>query len=164
MTGQRLNQPAIAANDAVQLSGAIDFPKMERVAWMTVFETGNHELDAWHRKLIDECNLLLQLVNSDASWPRIVAAAAEFVAACAAHFRVEEKILEQLDFPRRHIHAAEHRRIENELLALMWRLQDVDASHGQCRDLPRWLAPALIDLMVRYDTDYRSHVLERQGC
>jgi hemerythrin-like metal-binding protein len=129
---------------------------------MSIFETGNQELDAWHRKLIDQCNRLLQLVASDAELPRIVAAAEEFVAVCAEHFRVEEEILERLNFSRRDIHAAEHRRVEREMLAVIWRLQDPDAAQEECRTLSRWLAPALIDLMVRFDTDFRSHLLEQQ--
>jgi hemerythrin-like metal-binding protein len=163
MTAQQVSQRPAEPNDAMLSNGAINLPKIERVEWMTVFETGNRELDAWHRMLIGECNKLLQLVTSDAEWPRIIAAAEEFVAVCAEHFRVEEEILEQLDFPRRDIHVAEHRRIEGELLALIWQLQNPAAAREQCRDLPRWLAPALIDLMVRYDTDFRSHLLERQS-
>ena len=163
MTVRRIGQWSVATKDATRSAVPANPPKLARVAWMSVFETGNTELDAWHRKLVDACNRLLQLVTTSAEKALVVAAAEDFVGLCAEHFQVEEEILEQLAFPRRDEHAAEHRRIEDELLAVIWQLRDAETSTERCNALSLQLAPLLIDLMVRYDTDYRSHVLERQG-
>ncbi len=50
-------------------------PNTSLLKWMDVFETGIAELDAWHRKLVNDCNHLLRLLAADASWAMIVAKA-----------------------------------------------------------------------------------------
>ena len=133
------------------------------VKWMDIFETGDAELDSLHRKLVEDCNALLTLLAEDGAWPLIVAAARKLVADCIEHFRVEGAMLERIEFPRRAAHAAEHRRLERDLRSLVAHMERVDGSLPEHRDLPASLGPALIDLMIRHDLDYRSHLLYWQG-
>jgi hypothetical protein len=58
---------------------------------------------------------------------------------------------------------AEHRRMEQDLRGLIARMEQVDGSLKEHRDLPASLGPSIIDLMIRHDLDYRSHVLHFQG-
>lgn len=134
-----------------------------RLAWIDVFETGNAEIDAVHRELIHDCNRLLALVDGEASWPAVVDEARRFLEGCIEHFRAEEALLECTKFSRCAQHAAEHRRMECEMRALLKRMEQVDGSLEEHRDLPRSLGPDLIELMIRHDLDYRSHLLHRQG-
>ena len=60
-----------------------------RLEWIDVFETGNVEIDAFHRRLIQDCNRLLLLVESDSAWPLIVGEARRFLEHCIEHFRAE---------------------------------------------------------------------------
>ena len=133
------------------------------VKWIDIFETGDAELDALHRKLIEDCSALLTLLAERGPWPLIVAEAGKLVVDCIEHFRVEGDLLARIEFPRRAAHAAEHRRIERDLRSLVASMERVDGSLPEHRDLPASLGPALIDLMVRLDLDYRSHLLHRQG-
>lgn len=116
-----------------------------------------------HRRLVEHCNGLLTLLAEDADWPLILVQSKALVGDCIEHFRIEETMLEHIKFPRRAAHAAEHRRMEQELLSLLDRMERVDGSLAEHRDLPASLGPAMIDLMIRHDLDYRSHVLHRQG-
>lgn len=134
-----------------------------RLEWIEVFETGNTEIDVLHRKLIHDCNRLLLLVDNGAGWPRVVAEARRFLEHCVEHFRAEETLLECTKFPRCAEHIAEHRRLEHEMRALVTRMEQVDGSLKVHRVLPRSLGPALIELMIRHDLDYRSHLLHLQG-
>ena len=133
------------------------------VQWIKAFETGSPEIDALHRELVQECNSLLQLVESGAPWPRILVDAGRLVEGCVQHFRQEEEMLAQSHFPRRDEHAAEHRRLEGELQSLVARMKEVDGSLDEHRDYPRALGPMMVDLIVRHDLDYRSHMLHQQG-
>jgi hemerythrin-like metal-binding protein len=134
-----------------------------RLEWIDVFETGNLEIDTIHRKLILDCNRLLALVDNEASWSLIVDEARRFLERCIEHFRSEESLLECTKFPRYAEHVAEHRRMESEMQALLKRMEQVDGSLEEHRDLPRSLGPDLIELMIRHDLDYRSHLLHQQG-
>jgi hemerythrin len=79
------------------------------------------------------------------------------------HFRFEEEIMRQGRFPRRNAHTAEHKRIERQLSGLLARIRELDGSQEQHYMLPTSFKPILIDLMVRHDLDYRSHLLHRLG-
>jgi hemerythrin-like metal-binding protein len=134
-----------------------------QLEWINAFETGSPEIDDLHRKLIQDCNSLLLLVEEDAPWSRILAEAKKLVENCVDHFRTEERLLEQTKFPRCADHAAEHRRLEREMQALFARMEQVDGSLREHREYPKMLGPALIDVIIRHDLDYRSHLLHQQG-
>lgn len=137
--------------------------KIPHLAWLEVLETGVVELDAWHRQLVNDCNRLLDFVADRAPWIQIVAAAALLTAKLMDHFRFEEEVMARNGFPRRDIHAAEHRRIESGLTELLARIKGVDGSQEEHLALPNTLKSVLIDVMVRHDLDYRSHLLYRLG-
>lgn len=139
-------------------------PAPFQLEWIKSFETGSAEIDALHRELVQECNSLLQSVESDAAWSRIIADASRLVEGCVQHFRYEEKLLEGVRFPRTAEHVAEHRRVERELQSLVLRMKMVDGSCDEHRAYPRALGPILVDFIIRHDLDYRSHLLHQQGC
>lgn len=134
-----------------------------RIAWIEVLETGVVELDAWHMQLVNDSNHLLELIAHRAPWLRIVAASMLLGAKLLDHFRFEEEIMQRGGFPRRNAHAAEHKRIERQLSRLLTRIRELDGSQEQHYVLPTSFKPILIDLMVRHDLDYRSHLLYRLG-
>jgi hemerythrin-like metal-binding protein len=134
-----------------------------RVEWIDVFETGNAEIDGIHRELIHDCNRLLMLLDNEASWSLIVDEARRFLERYIEHFRSEESLLERTKFPRYAEHVAEHRRMEYEMRSVVKRMEQVDGSLEEHRALPRSLGPDLIELMIRHDLDYRSHLLHQQG-
>jgi hemerythrin len=131
--------------------------------WIDSFETGNAEIDALHRTLVKEYNGLLTLIAEDGAWPLIVAETRRLVVDCIEHFRVEDAILRRIGFPRYEAHAAQHRRLEQELRDLIARMERADGSLAEHRELPASLGPVIVDLMIRHDLDYRSYVLHRQG-
>lgn len=131
--------------------------------WIKAFETGSTEIDALHRELVQECNRLLLSLESGAAWPCILADADRLVEGCVQHFRHEEDLLAQARFPRSIEHIAEHRRLERELQGLISQMKMVDGSREEHLAYPRALGPMLIDLIIRHDLDYRSHLLHKQG-
>ena len=131
--------------------------------WIKAFETGSTEIDALHRELVQECNGLLVSVEGGSDWSRILADAGRLVEGCVQHFRHEEDLLAQARFPRSIEHIAEHRRIERELQGLIFQMKMVDGSCEEHSAYPRALGPMLIDLIIRHDLDYRSHLLHQQG-
>jgi hemerythrin len=131
--------------------------------WIKAFETGSPEIDALHRELVEECNSLLLAVEYGVAWSRLLTDASRLVEGCIQHFRHEEELLAEARFPRTPEHIAEHRRIENELQGLISRMKMVDGSLEEHRACPREFGPILVELIIRHDLDYRSHLLHRQG-
>ena len=137
--------------------------KTPRLAWLEILETGVAELDAWHRQLVNDCNGLLELIANRVPWIQVVAASGLLAAKLMDHFRFEEEVMERTGFPRRDTHAAEHRRIESRIIELVTRIKGVDGSQEEHWVLPTAFKSILIDVMVRHDLDYRSHLLYRLG-
>jgi hemerythrin-like metal-binding protein len=134
-----------------------------RLEWINAFETGNAEIDDLHRKLVQDCNDLLLLIDNESAWTRIIAEAKKLVESCLEHFRAEEVLLERTRFPRCAEHAAEHGRLEREMQALIIGMEQVDGPLKEHREYPRSLGRSLIDVIIRHDLDYRSHLLHQQG-
>ena len=138
-------------------------PSLVQLKWFDSFETGDPDIDRIHRKLIQDCNSLLARTANEASWPRIIAEAKRLVEDCVAHFRLEESVLERARFPRLAEHAMEHQRLEREMRMVIDRLEKVDGSLVDHFEHAKWLGPILIDVIIRNDLDFRSHILNQQG-
>lgn len=72
-------------------------------------------------------------------------------------------MLERVEFPRCREHVEEHRRMDQRSRDLIAQMEQVDGSLKEHWELPASLGPSLIDLMIRHDLDYCSHVQYHQG-
>lgn len=129
-----------------------------RLRWIDAFEIGCEEIDALHRKLVQDCNSVLLLLETEADWSRIVADTRKLVDDCIAHFHAEEDVLARTRFPRIDAHEAEHRKLAHELRALVARMERVDGSRPEHREYPKLLGPSLVELIIRHDLDFKSHL------
>lgn len=162
MSFQRLQSRSLesTANEEETLEAGWTPPKL---AWIEIFETGVAELDSWHRNLLRDCNDLLKAVDGNALWATVVDKTRHLVTSCIEHFQLEEAIMLQNGFPRREDHAREHRRIADQLRILADSIARADESRKEHRQLPLRFRSILIDMMVRHDSDYRSHLLHQLG-
>lgn len=131
--------------------------------WIEVFETGIEELDAWHRALIRQCNDLLITARGEEPWTAVIEKADSLAQSCIEHFRFEEMLMLSHDFPRAEAHREEHRRIAAKLWWLADAIRVSDGTGYRDRALPIEFKTVLLDVMVRHDLDYRSHLQNRIG-
>jgi len=134
-----------------------------QLRWSDSFETGNAEIDAVHRKLILDCNILLAMISSGSSWAMITARAKRVVEDCIAHFKLEESILARSQFSRLAEHKVEHKRLEEEMRSALARIENREELFVDRVEHARWLGGLLINAIVRNDLDFRSHILNEQG-
>jgi hemerythrin-like metal-binding protein len=155
-----------SSGDAPEGAGAEGVPETSepfQLRWSDSFETGNAEIDAIHRKLILDCNILLAMISSGSSWAMITARAKRVMEDCIAHFRLEESILENLRFSRLAEHKVEHARLEEEMRSALTRMESRDGAVVDRFEHARWLGKLLIDAIVRNDLDFRSHIMNEKG-
>ncbi len=128
-----------------------------------IFDTGNAEIDSLHRELVANCGRLLTLVAAGAAWPLIVAETRKLV-----------RIASSISGPRNRCWSASSSRGAGNTLRstagwtsesrdLIAQMEQVDGSLKEHWELPALLGPPLIDLMIRHDLDYCSHVQYHQG-
>ena len=150
---------SIASHDGGRRHG-----EFNRLRWIEAFETGCAEIDDLHRQLVRAWNGILLLLESEAAWSLIVADTRRLVDNCVSHFQAEEDVLKRTRFPRCDAHVAEHQRLERELRALIARMERVDGSRQEHRDYPKLIGPSLVELIIRHDLDFKSHLLHhKQG-
>jgi hemerythrin len=145
------------------LSKPLPVASLKQLEWIDVFETGNAEIDSSHRKLIQACNSLLLSIENEADWSLIVDEVKKLLENCFAHFSVELSALESSRFPRCDQLVAGQRRWACEMQKILARMYEVDGSLREHREIPSAIGPALIDLIIRHDLDFQSHLLNQEG-
>jgi hemerythrin len=135
----------------------------KQLKWIDAFETGDAEIDGFHRRLIRECNSLVLLIENDADWSLIVREFKQFLESCFEHFSMERSVLENARFPRCEKLVAGQRRWASEMQTILARMYQVDGSLPEHRAIPSSIGSALIDLIIRHDLDFRSHLLFEKG-
>ena len=135
----------------------------QELNWMEVLETGIEELDAWHRQLIRQCNEVISAARGEVPWAAIIQMSDALAKSCVDHFHFEEALMDSNDFPRRALHREEHRRITVKLWWLADAIRFCDGTSYRDRALPTEFKAVLLDVMVRHDLDYRSHLQSRMG-
>ena len=136
---------------------------MTAIEWVDVLETGYPDLDREHQALIEECNALTALVQNRGAWSAIVAGVRALAHGCAAHFRLEEHLLEDTEFPRCEAHKQQHEKIEQRFEELAGFLASVDGSLPEHWEAARSMRGALLDVLFRHDLDYKSHLQHVAG-
>jgi hemerythrin len=137
----------------------MDQSTLQPLPWLPVLETGHAEIDGQHRELIDDANAIYELIATRGDWARLTDAIGKMRRDCALHFADENKLLSSSGFSDAAAHALEHSRI----------LEQVAQIHGTIRAAPgptrlHWelaltLRSLLIDHFLRYDLQYKSHVM-----
>lgn len=136
---------------------------LQPLKWLEILEIGVPEIDTDHRDLLQECNDLTAMIGNDGGWLEIAAAARQMFEHCLAHFRLEEEFLTRSKFPRLESHLNEHSRIARKLEQLVAALEQAGASEAEKLRSLEALRAILIDILLRHDLDYKSHLLAAQG-
>lgn len=134
-----------------------------KIPWSPMFETGNAELDAQHIRLLAKGNEVTELVDSGGSWEDVRSSVASLVKDCMEHFQCEELVLLRTQFPRYDEHVAQHRRMAEKLQELSATVAQVDGRDPRHRQMISSLELTLIDIIIRHDLDYKSHLLNAVG-
>jgi hemerythrin-like metal-binding protein len=131
--------------------------------WSVAFETGNAEIDRHHQCLLADSAQLKRLVESGAPWEDIKAALGTLIADCSAHFRFEEELLRSTNFSRLDAHIEQHQEIE----VMLQQLADLAAEPGDAMPergaVIATMERKIVDIIVRHDLDFKSHLLDVIG-
>src|SRR5512147_708472 len=102
---------------------------LQPLPWLPVLETGHEEIDRQHRELIADANAVQDIVIQRGEWSDLTTAIGKMQRDRALHFADESKLLANSGFSDAHAHELE-----------------------QLRSL-------LIDHFLRYDLQYKSHLM-----
>ncbi|HWT98931.1 MAG TPA: hemerythrin family protein [Terriglobales bacterium] len=132
------------------------------ISWIDILETGVAEIDSEHRELIDDFNTMVDLLPSLTSRHQLVSRFEQMLAKLKQHFETEEDILRQRGFPRLEAHIEEHKRFRAQLERGLEMTRHSGSGFGPATFL-EYLHVMLIEVLVRHDLDYKSHILHTTG-
>ncbi|MBI2256898.1 MAG: hemerythrin family protein [Proteobacteria bacterium] len=131
--------------------------------WSEAFETGDPEIDRQHQCLLVDSVRLKALVERGAPRDEVIAALTALIADCSAHFRFEEAMLRNTNFPRAEVHAGQHQAIEAMLQQLANMIADPSGTAPESDQLTITMEQKIIEIIVRHDLDFKSHLLAVHG-
>jgi len=136
-----------------------------RLPWLDVLETGRDEIDADHRRLIDDTNALLEALAATAPRRELLARLRAMQTACSEHFRREEALLEREGFQNLAAHRDEHRRVEGEIAGLVAQLggEVPPARTAEAEEAVLAFRILLLEHLLYYDLAYKSYLQNRLG-
>ena len=79
--------------------------------WSEDWASGHHEIDVQHMALLDGANTIIALMQQDASLERVLKVFDEILAHVEDHFRFEEALLKQTDYPEVAFHERFHQHL-----------------------------------------------------
>jgi len=133
------------------------------LTWVESFAIGVPEVDADHRRLIDDAGAIVETIRAACAWREVEALAGAMAVRCSAHFRREEALLERDHFALLADHRREHQRVEAEIPSVLERMKGTDPPTPTMIEAALYFRDMLIDHLLHYDLAYKSHLLDRRG-
>ncbi len=131
--------------------------------WAPAWEIGVPEIDADHRRLIDQSNALFGALAESLPKTEIMTIIGRMESECREHFRREETILRESRYSGTDAHAAEHRRIERELTKAVGAIEADGVSTAEWKAFALLFQSTLINHLLLYDLQFKSHLLWGRG-
>ena len=141
----------------------MDQSVLQPLPWLPVLETGYAEIDSQHRELINDANAIHALVGARGDWPTLTAAIGKMHRDCQLHFADESKLLSASGFSDAAAHALEHEHILGEVAEIHGIIRATANPSPLHWELALSLRGLLMDHFLRYDLQYKSHVMYHQA-
>lgn len=127
----------------------------EKIEWLPEYSIGNKVIDEQHRELFSLINDFFKNDQQE-SVKKIFNKLARYI---AIHFKAEEDLLAEIDYPNIKAHIAKHKALTNKFEAIKQRLDEFnDAEHHKiAMFLYNWLSKHIL----QEDMDYKAFALKK---
>jgi hemerythrin len=132
---------------------------MESIVWSDNWNTGIGIIDMQHRKLIEMVNRFISRSDLSVRSEALSEILTEMTQYAGEHFRTEEELMEEYQYPLLEEHKAQHREFRVKMVDLC------NATMDGVEDVPRIMAEYLLDWvrdhLQQQDMKYRDFFAER---
>ena len=128
---------------------------MPYFVWKESFNTGNSEIDAQHRSIVDKINALHDC-HGQADREVVAGIIAELTRYTIEHFLLEEEMFDRVDYPESNSHRRQHELFREKLAALG---HDFDLGRsGIVGDILQFLKEWFTNHILNEDTKYKAGI------
>lgn len=133
------------------------------LVWVRAFEVHEKVLDRQHRKLLADINELSEMLFEKRPWEAVIGKSRELRDDALEHFRMEEGVLEDVDYADLPQHRTDHRLLERQIREILEHIVRVKEATRTDVEAALFLRSMLVDHFFRKDIAYKSHVLNVRG-
>ena len=129
---------------------------METIEWSESISVNNSNIDSQHRHLIALTNNLILHSNAKTNSRLINESLSELLKYAKMHFRDEEKLLKEYDYPKLEAHRKEHERFTHRIVFFC---KDViDQKETVTEEMISFLVDWLLNHTSVDDQDYKKYI------
>ncbi len=134
---------------------------MAVIGWKEVYATGINSMDKEHRGLVDQINLLYVAVREKHGDEVIVPILVTLEKYTVEHFRHEEKLMAEYQYPG----LVEHKEVHKSLIAEIDRFKQLSNASTEelAKELLAFLRKWLLEHILKVDKEYGSFLESRGG-
>ncbi len=137
--------------------------KFNLLQWAPAWEIGVPEIDDGRRLLVDDSNALIKALMEGRPKPEIMKIVGRMESECKDYFRREETILREARYDGVDEHAAEHRRIEEELGKAIRTMAADNVSVNGWDKFILFFQSTLVNHFLLFDLKFKSLLLWERG-
>ncbi len=134
---------------------------MDKIIWNDSFSVGVTYLDQQHRKIIGMVNQLIECRRDDVRSETVSEILSQMMEYAREHFRNEEKILAEHEYPELDSHRIEHKTFLRD--ATKFCLDTMDGISTIPHDILEYLYNWWLEHILQSDMQYKDFLLQR-GC
>lgn len=129
---------------------------MELFSWKPEFSVSNPTIDSQHKGLIDNINKLFEAMRTGKAENEINGILKSLQKYTITHFRHEESLMKQKEYPELTVHQAEHVRFTEQINSL---IAEVESGKKTVSiELLKFLKEWLLNHILKVDMRYSSHI------
>ncbi|NEV64085.1 hemerythrin domain-containing protein [Thiorhodococcus minor] len=131
------------------------------ISWSSDFEIDDPAIDSQHERIFDLALEACELSRAATGIPALIDLLEKLDAVLGVHFRAEEQMLAEIDYPRLSEHRAEHNAILVELDFIRQRLASGSegwAIHQQTLVVTNFMIGVTVGHILRSDSDYAQYM------
>jgi hemerythrin len=130
------------------------------IAWEDSYKLGIPNIDSDHHLLVDLLNRFFERAEAGEETRQLGQILAELIETTRAHFAREELMLDRNDYPGLATHAAEHRRLLQQMQHFQGPFAEGWASRALTIEHAEFLRHWLLDHIEREDRPYKPYVMK----
>lgn len=134
---------------------------MPLIVWKDIYETGIVALDKEHQELVKQINQLGEAIREKRGEELIEEVLAGLVEYTENHFRNEEKLLQEYDFPDLAAHQQIHQDLRDRVQEM--KAKSIAGTEGLAQELYKFLRGWLLGHIVDVDKKYGTYLESRGG-
>lgn len=134
---------------------------MKRIQWNSQLSVGVEQIDSQHKELIRIANTLLEVIEQKSSRDVVSKVIGKLREYTVYHFNSEEQLMEDVQYPKRTDHYAEHKILKRDVLQYQRTLYEKKSVTVD--EVLKFITDWLLTHILNFDRELAAHIRENSN-